>query len=387
MRPSSLLLTLLSAVAPAAASAIYPRQAIASSSSSSGSTAATTTSSSSSSTSSATVCNNAASLCDLQYNQITHMGAHDSSFLRDASTGYSESGTQYYNATIALDAGIRLLQVQVHVENSTLRMCHTSCSLLDAGPLQDWLADIKAWMDDNPTDVVTLLIVNSDDASAAEFGSVFEGSGISTYGYTPTSTSATTNWPTLQSMISANKRLVSFIAAIDYNSSYSYLLNEWTYMFETSYEVTSSSGFNCTLDRPSTISSASSAIASGMIPLVNHFLYETYTILGTTIYGPNPTMIDTTNSPNTTLTGALGQHAVTCQTEYGQQPAFFLVDFWNRGPSMDTADSLNNVTNPVGRTNTDLTDSTGSSSPANSLDGSKWGTLSIFGLVTAVLLL
>ncbi|KAL5611846.1 hypothetical protein BROUX41_000580 [Berkeleyomyces rouxiae] len=382
MRPSSLLTLLLSAVAPAATSAVRPRQA-------SPTTITTATSTiSSAATGSASVCNNAASLCDLQYNKITHMGAHDSSFLRDASTGNSASGTQYFNATIALNAGIRLLQVQVHVENGTLRMCHTSCSLLDAGPLEDWLVDVKAWMDSNPTDVVTLLIVNSDDASAADFGSVFEGSGISTYGYTPTSTSATTNWPTLQSMISANTRLVTFIAAIDYSTTYPYLLNEWTYMFETAYEVVSGSGFNCSVDRPSGISSASTAIASGMIPLVNHFLYETYTILDTTIFGPNPDMVDTTNSPNTTLTGALGQHATTCRTEYGEQPAFFLVDFWNRGPSMDTADSLNNVTSPVGRSDTDLVNRTGSSSSgARSLHLSKWTSLGAFGAATAFLLI
>src|SRR5688572_24880510 len=62
-------------------------------------------------------CNSSPSLCSLQYNQITHMGAHDSSFLRDESTRNSLAGNQYLNATKALDAGFRLLQGQVHALN------------------------------------------------------------------------------------------------------------------------------------------------------------------------------------------------------------------------------------------------------------------------------
>lgn len=40
-------------------------------------------------------CNNSPDLCRRSYSSVTHLGAHDSPFLRDASTGYSESGNQY----------------------------------------------------------------------------------------------------------------------------------------------------------------------------------------------------------------------------------------------------------------------------------------------------
>lgn len=40
-------------------------------------------------------CNNSPDLCRRSYSSITHLGAHDSPFLRDASTGYSDSGNQY----------------------------------------------------------------------------------------------------------------------------------------------------------------------------------------------------------------------------------------------------------------------------------------------------
>ncbi|KAI1191107.1 PLC-like phosphodiesterase [Nemania serpens] len=298
----------------------------------------------SSASTSPTACNNSPDLCNRSYSNITHMGAHDSSFLRDASTQNSIAGNQFYNATVALDAGIRLLQVQVHDLNGTIEMCHTECSLLDAGPLQDWLGEIKIWMDNNPHDVVTLLIVNSDGQSTAQFGSIFESSGISKYGYTPTGN----GWPTLQSMIDANMRLVTFIASITASSTYPYLLSEFDHVFETAFEITSLSGFNCTLDRPSSQASAAAALSAGLLPLMNHFADKD---LGSSILIPDIDDIVTTNSPSTATLGALGLHAQTCRSQWGFKPTFVLVDFFSEGPSIKTADVMNDITNPVGRKN------------------------------------
>lgn len=196
-------------------------------------------------------------------------------------------------------------------------------------------------MDANPNEVVTLLIVNSDNKDVAQFGSVFSGSGIDQYGYTPSGN----GWPTLQEMISANTRLVSFIASISANTQYPYLLSEFDHVFETAYEVTSLEGFNCTIDRPSTYDTASAAIQAGMMPLMNHFAYD---VLISSIMVPDVDNIATTNSPSTSTTGNLGLHAQNCNQEWGIKPTFVLVDFYNEGPSIDTADSLNGIT-AVGR--------------------------------------
>ncbi|KAI1828375.1 PLC-like phosphodiesterase [Xylaria intraflava] len=297
-----------------------------------------------STTASTVACNNFPALCNRSYANITHMGAHDSSFLRDASTQNSVAGNQFFNATAALDAGLRLLQVQVHKLNNTIEMCHTSCDLLDAGPLETWLGDIKSWMDSNPNEVVTLLIVNSDGQDVSEFGAVFKSSGIAEYGFTPSGN----GWPTLQSMINAKTRLVTFIASITPSSAFPYLLTEFDFVFETAFGVTSPNDFNCTLNRPSTQSSASAALSAGLLPLINHFLD---TGLGSSITFPNVDAIGTTNSPSTNTLGALGQQIQTCNTQWGHLPTFVLVDFWNEGPSISAADAINGVSNPVGRKN------------------------------------
>lgn len=312
-------------------------------------TGSSATSTSSSSSNSTVACNNSVDLCSRKYNNVTHMGAHDSAFLRDASTDNSAAGNQYYNATVALSSGIRLLSAQVHNENGTLRLCHTTCELLDAGTLEAWLGKIKYWMDNNPNEVVTLILVNSDDEDVSVFGEAFTSSNISTYGYTPATSSATTDWPTLQTMIDDGERLVTFIAAINASTTYPYLLNEWDYVFETAYEITAFTNFNCSLDRPTSLSDADTAISSGYLPLMNHFLYKSIT---STAMLPNVDAIATTNSDNTTMPGALAFEAYQCNSEWGTAPVFALVDFYSVGPAVDTADMLNGIT-ATGRTSSE----------------------------------
>ncbi|KAK4239605.1 putative secreted protein [Achaetomium macrosporum] len=323
-----------------------------------GTTAATTAQPPSTTSGAPLACNNSPDLCSRAYNNITHMGAHDSAFLRDDTTGNSIAGNQFFNATVALSAGIRMLQAQVHLSNGVLELCHTSCALLDAGPLDVCLAKIKSWLDANPNEVVTLLLVNADNQPASSFGAAFERSGLSTYAFTPSFSSTGNNstssnssviaWPTLQQMIAANTRLVTFIAPLPTDNTtgqtYPYLLDEFAHVFETAYNITSLASFTCALDRPSTFSAsgASGALAAGLLPLLNHFAYD---LLTQDIMIPDVSDIDTTNSPNETQTGALGDHARRCMAEWGGdvKPVFVLVDFYDRGPAIETADRVNGI--------------------------------------------
>lgn len=314
-----------------------------------------------------TACNNSPLLCNRNYNNITHMGAHDSAFLRDQSTGFTESGNQYYNATVALSAGIRLLQAQVHNQNGVLELCHTSCILLDAGTLETFLSAIKTWMDANPNEVVTLLLVNSDNEAASTFGTLFNSTGLSTYGFTPSSTSGPlSTWPTLQTMITANTRLVTFIASIDYDTSYPFLLPEFNFVFETAFGQTFPD-FNCTINRPTGIASSEAAVTSGYMGLINHFA-DTSGLIPV----PDITNLLITNSPETNTTGALGTEAQQCESDWGEKPTFILVDYFNVGPAISTADTLNGIV-ATGRTSVstaELSASASSSGAVKRLSGS-----------------
>lgn len=298
-----------------------------------------------------TACNNSPELCSRAYNNITYLGAHDSPFLRNAKTSFSTSGNQYYNTTVQLDAGVRLVSAQVHKTNESgteaWHLCHTSCDLLDAGSLQNWLKEIKTWMDKNTNDVVTVLIVNSDNASPSLLGSQFSASGIDKYAYKPPSASTVPQtWPTLDALIGNNTRLMTFVASMTESSTeYPYLMDEFTFMFENSFENINPSNYSCNPSRPSVVAgSASAALQSGRMFLMNHFLYQNQ-LFG--IQSPNDTYAPVTNAQ--TGFGSLGTSIQQCTGVYGKPPSFVMVDFFNVGPAIASVDAANGVQNIIGR--------------------------------------
>jgi hypothetical protein len=292
-----------------------------------------------------TACNNSPALCSRAYNNITQLGAHDSPFLRNKNTSFSTSGNHYYDTTTQLDAGVRLLSAQVHKNNNgtgadAWHLCHTSCTLFDAGTLEAWLSSIKTWMDKNTHDVVTVLIVNSDSASASDLGAQFNSSGISEYAYTPPSTSAPTTWPTLDALIGNNTRLISFVASLPQTSSqYPFLKDEFTYVFENDFENVNPSNYSCTPSRPTGLSTSSTG---GRLFLMNHFLYDNQ-LFG--IQQPNATYANTTNAQ--TGYGSLGSSVSNCTSVYGKAPWAVLVDFFNVGPAIASVDAANGVSGSI----------------------------------------
>ena len=327
-------------------------------------------------------CNNSPDLCSRAYSNVTQLGTHNSPFVNNASASnsitFTDAANQNVNSVAQLSAGVRLLTAQVHNNNGAWHLCHTSCSLLDAGTLSAWLSTIKTWMDGNPNEVVTILLVNSDNASAEDLNSEFEAANITSYGYKPPSaTAALATWPTLQEMISNDTRLVTFVASLDAstNTVAPYLLNEFTFVFENPYNVTSLSNFSCVADRPPSVSGQTAlAISSGRLPLMNHFLYESG---GFGIEIPDTANISTTNGK--TGVGSLGAAASDCSAAYGKAPAFLLVDFFDEGSTISVVNSLNGIsTNAVGQTNPSVaTTSSGAASRISDLGVAGCGWLGV----------
>jgi hypothetical protein len=158
------------------------------------------------------LCNGYAELCNRQYSNISFVGTHDSAFV-----GPLPTENQDDPVSAQLSAGVRFLQAQTHVLNGNLELCHTSCLEEDAGSLQSYLSTVKSFLDANPNEVVTLLLVNGDDQSPTLFDSAFKAAGLNTYAFVPSTSPADLTidqWPTLGEMISAGQRLVVFLGML-----------------------------------------------------------------------------------------------------------------------------------------------------------------------------
>ncbi|KAK3672677.1 hypothetical protein LTR78_007489 [Recurvomyces mirabilis] len=278
-------------------------------------------------------CNGNAAFCDRPYSNVSLIGTHDSAFVGSI---VDPRVNQEKSVPTQLDAGIRFLQSQTHTINNgaQLEMCHTTCTELDAGSFQNYSSTIKTWLDDSPDDVITLLIVNGDNVDVSMFDAVFSSTGLKQYAFVPSTSPnqlAINDWPTYAQMITANTRLVVFIDSKANQNIVPYILDEFTYFFETPYDTTDPNFAECTLDRPA------GGSAAGRMYIVNHFLDAS--LFG--ILFPNDAADYTTNAA--TGSGSIGAQAQLCESDYQRPPNVVLVDMFDRGDVFAAQDALNGV--------------------------------------------
>jgi len=96
-------------------------------------------------------------------------------------------------------------------------------------------------------------------------------------------------------------------------------LDEFSYFFETAYDVTDSTFSSCALNRPPGSSGA------GLMMIVNHFL--DVDILGILI--PDDAADATTNAA--TGVGSIGAQADLCISTWNRSPNLILVDYFQNG--------------------------------------------------------
>ncbi|KAJ7492401.1 PLC-like phosphodiesterase [Mycena latifolia] len=305
----------------------------------------------------ATTCNGHSELCDRSYGNVSYVGAHDS-----YAVGANNLATnQDYDVTQQLTDGIRMLQMQAHNSSGVIQLCHTNCLLYNGGTLEAYLTKVKTWMDANTEDVVTLLIVNIDNLVASEFGTVFANVGLDKLSYAPSTSPLTASaWPTLGSMIDNGTRLVTFLDNAADLTSVPYLIDEFTNVWETAFDVIDTT-FNCNVNR-------TKGDTSTQMYLINHFL-DTI-VLGSPV--PNVDAANVTNGVSGV--GALGTQVDTCVSTYGRAPNYMLVDFYEygNGSVFEVAATINGVTySPTTAIATPITSSSSTSTTtSNSNSGS-----------------
>ncbi|KAF4551786.1 Hypothetical protein D9617_12g036760 [Elsinoe fawcettii] len=285
-------------------------------------------------------CNGWPEFCSRKYSNITQVASHNAFY----NIKGNAASNQEFSATQQLNDGVRMLTGGVHYENNTFFSCHTSCSLLNAGRLEDNYREVAAWVRTHPYDVVTLLIVNGDYRPVEEFIAPIQNSGLGPYLYTPPYFPMRLNqWPTLSEMILKQQRVVIFM---DYNAnqtSVPYILDEFRHIWETPFSP-QDVNFPCTLERPPQLTNQTEAREDFMF-MANHNLNTAVSFAGTSFLIPNTASINTTNAAGNE-TGMLGRADDQCKQQWGRSPNWLLVDYYDRvaGSVFQVAARANNVT-------------------------------------------
>jgi hypothetical protein len=296
-----------------------------------------TSTSSSAQPTNTTPCNNYPEFCSRQYGNITEVAAHNSPFVKSGNA----AANQALDVTTQLNDGIRLLQGQTHFVNSTPHFCHTSCEILDSGPITEYLGSVYDWVSTHPYDVVTIILENGDYKPVTDYVPFLEQTGLVPYAYLPPQIPMAKNdWPTLGSMILAGKRVIFFMDYEANQTAVPYILDEFSQMWETPFDPTNRS-FPCTTQRPPNLSAQD---AENRLYMTNHNLNYEISILGNSLLVPNIPLLNVTN--NVTGFGSLGLNAQQCNQTWGYPPKALNVDYYNvgNGSVFEVAANYNNVT-------------------------------------------
>ncbi|ORX69302.1 hypothetical protein DL89DRAFT_224431, partial [Linderina pennispora] len=155
-------------------------------------------------------CNGSSELCSRAFNEVSHISTHASFAMVDSSNS-SLPGTQYKNIKQQLEDGVRGLHLDIYKGSTagSVNLCFPDCSVINGGTLAATLEIVKAWLDGNPNEVVTIFLDGAETtADPAAVEQAFVSSGIDTY-MLP-SKAETGKWPTLEKMIADGTRLVVF---------------------------------------------------------------------------------------------------------------------------------------------------------------------------------
>jgi len=258
-------------------------------------------------------CNGSLNLCSKQYNEVAYLTTHNA-FNSD------EDGllfpNQTYNIASQLNDGVRGLMIDVYDHFGTPTAYH-SIFALGTIPLSDIFNDIKTFLDNNPNEVVTIIL--ECYVTVNDIEDEINQSGLSNYLYTHNAA-----WPTLQSMIDNDNRLVIFSDVDDASNSQDWYHYVWDYAVETHYSVATINEFTCDFNRGGPLND---------LFILNHFVTD-----ATFGYGLYNESNDVNANP------FFINRALECQNQTNKFPNFVTVDSYELGDGLAVVDQLNGLT-------------------------------------------
>lgn len=288
-------------------------------------------------------CNGHVELCERRYDQVVQGATHNAMSSPDVVQIWPEHDGDLRSQ---LDAGVRTLLIDTHhwtalstaeqlleldpdlppeLAEVLLRMvapfaeardgswlCHNHCAF-GGEPFIDGMAQVRAFLEDNPHDVVTLII--QDAIPAAETAEVLRDAGLEPYLHVH---DADEPWATYDELIDAGERLIVF--AENGGPPPAWHMNAFEAMQETPFTVLSPDRFTCEPNRGD---------PDATLFLLNHWVQRV---------AP-----DRADSVIVNAHDVIVDRARRCEEERGLLPTFIAVNFYSIGDLMGAVDTLNGV--------------------------------------------
>jgi hypothetical protein len=260
-------------------------------------------------------CNGSEALCTRSYDRVVTPMTHNA--MSSSDEGWSVPN-QTHGVAKQLADGIRGFMLDVfyfdsetnhneseRIANATtvdqLYLCHNLCAI-GKRRLLDGLCDIVKFLDEHPTEVLSIIFENA--VADADLVETLKAAGLAEYVFEH---AKGTPWPTLREMITSKKRLVVFVEQgggepVWLHPAFTGNIRDTPYSFEQA------SQFSCALHRGS---------ATDPLFLVNHWLSRP---LSSIAY-----------AREVNVDAVLGKRIDDCTAEIGRPPTFIGVDFYEVG--------------------------------------------------------
>lgn len=288
-------------------------------------------------------CNGHLELCDRPYDEVSQVATHNSMSSPDVVRVWPE-----HDETIAqqLDSGVRTLLIDTHywtpvtgpeqlaalepeiplavIEAALERqdqalegrpgafLCHSHC-IWGSVPVVEALEDVRVFLEDNPQEVVTLIV--QDAITVEDTVAAFEEAGLNRYLHVHERGS---DWATFGELIEADERLVVF--AEEQGGAPDWYHEAFVEMQDTPFRFPTLADLSCERYR---------GPEDAPLFLMNHWLQ-----------GVAP---DRKNAVLANTEEVIVGRARECEAERGQLPNFVAVDFSSIGDVMAAVDALNGV--------------------------------------------
>lgn len=255
------------------------------------------------------VCNGHAALCDRGFDAVAYPTTHNAMSTEEEGWTPPNQGSRLWQQ---LEDGVRGFMLDTYEDGGETVLCHVVCPL-GSRPLGDALADLRAFMDCHPAEVLTLILeAHIDEARTA---AAFEAAGLLPYLHEQPLGAP---WPTLREMIESGRRMVVFTESADVTLPWYH--HAYSYGWDNDYANTTPADLDCVPNRGS---------GDNDVFILNHFLTAPVAM---------PSLAEMINHDPFFI-----ERARACETEAGQLPNFITVDFYEVGDLFAVVDALNGV--------------------------------------------